>query len=100
MALDVATFLLGYPEFSDAPPSLIQAKLTDAIALGPPVVWGNADPSRDLVQQGVFLYAAHFLACSPFARDMKLVHDDGKTTLYSDRLATLKRLVASGARVL
>ena len=99
MAITVAEFLVGYPEFGDAPTTLIQAKLDEATQLVYTPIWGNTDPTRDLVQQGTFLYCAHFLALSPYARHMKLVHDDGKTTLYSARLETLKRTVASGLRV-
>ena len=100
MAITVADFLVGYPEFVDAPTTLIQAKIDDAKQLVYAPVWSNTDPTRDLMQQATFLYAAHFLAMSPYARSMKLVHEDGKTTLYSERLATLKRMVTSGMRVL
>lgn len=101
MAVDLtpAAFLTSYPEFSDAPLSLLQAKLNEATTLIQGPVWNNGDPARDLTQQATFLQAAHFLALSPYAAHMGLVKTDG-FTLYSARLQHLKRIVTSGFRVL
>lgn len=126
MGLDVPTFLLGYPEFQDAPPTLIQAKLNEAILMVPQSVWSGGVPTPigpdtpstitspdfnrapagngtsgggDLTQMATFLYCAHFLALSPYARKMALVDKDGKSTHYSSRLETLKRTVTAGFRL-
>src|SRR5262249_53490766 len=98
MAIDVATFKATYPEFIDAPDNLVQAKLTEAISMVPPAIWGPVGSQQDLVQQGTFLYCAKFLAESPYARDMRLVRDD-YTTAYDTRLNQLKHIVTSGFRV-
>jgi hypothetical protein len=97
--IDVPTFLAGFPEFVDAPVSLINAKLAEAKTHVQGPVWAGGGPSRDFTQQATFLYAAHFLALSPYARSMALVKTDG-STLYSQRIADIKRAVTSGFRVL
>lgn len=92
MAIDVATFLAAFPEFKDAPPDLVGAKLAYALQLTPTVPWGN------LQEQGAFHYCARMLALSPYARKMGLVNKEGKTN-YDDEITRLKRMVTSGFRV-
>lgn len=91
--IDVATFRAGYPEFKDAPDSLVTAKLEEATILVPIGVWGA------LQQQAAFLYCARFLSLSPFGRHMSLAKEDG-STLYDERLDRLRFTVTSGFRVL
>lgn len=80
MPLTLAEFVDRFPEFADAPPGLVQAKLDEADRRTPPRVWGVA-PARDA--QGYL--AAHLLAISPFGRDARLVSDDGATTYGTER---------------
>lgn len=93
--ITVSNFLVEYPEFKDAPISLVQAKLQDALILTPCQVWS----AGLLRKQGTFLHCARLLALSPFARHMKLVNKDG-STLYDSQLLKLKQTVTSGFRVL
>lgn len=99
MAINLATFKARYPEFLNAPDTLIAACMSEAVTMCPVSVWGaGGDSPRDLTQQGVFLYTAQFLSESPFARHMNLVADGASP--YKARIDTLKRIVASGHRVL
>ena len=106
MAIDLPTFRALYPEFAQAPDTLVQGKLNEATQLVPAFVWNcNNDPTRDLTQQATFLYCAHFLYESPFARHMASTDtEDGAghrpTSPYLKRLRTLQRIVTSGYRVL
>lgn len=93
MALDVPSFLRAFPEFQDAPPPLVAAKLAYGMQLTPARIWGN------LTEQGAFLYTARFLALSPYGRKIGLVRKDGKTN-YDEDLTRCKRMVTSGYRVL
>ena len=99
MAIDVPTFVATYPEFADAPPTLIAAKLAEAVTMVPDASWGGAGASNSLTQQGTFLYCAQFLALSPYARHMNLADTNGKTP-YDDRISMLRRIVSSGYRSL
>lgn len=100
MAITTADFKAGYPEFFDAPDSLVAVKLAEAQQLVPSSIWNaGGDPTRDLTQQAVFLYTAQFLSESPYARKMNLVDDKGGSP-YKARLDTLRRIVSSGNRVL
>lgn len=71
-----------YPEFSNAPEALAQAKVDRALSLTDEAVYG------DQFAHAVLLRAADMLARSPFARSMQLVSKDG-STLYSLELARL-----------
>ena len=106
MAINTTDFLASYPEFHDAPLSLVAAKLAEAVRLVPAnqSIWNaNGDPTRDLTEDATFLYCAHFLALSPYARHMALIDEKQSPsggTLYWQRLQMLKRTVTSGFRVL
>lgn len=93
MAIDVQTFKAAFPEFIDAPNSLVQSQLDYAVTRVPEAVWSAA-----LKEEGTFLYCAQFLALSPYARNMGLVNDKGVTN-YDERLYHLKLTVTSGFRV-
>lgn len=92
MAIDVATFKAAFPEFLDAPDSLVQAQLNYAITRVPSAVWSDA-----LQEEATFLYCARFLALAPFARNLGLVNEAGVTN-YDGRLNQLKYCVTSGFR--
>ena len=101
MAVTAASFIVTYPEFSDAPVALVEAKLAEAVTMCPDRVWG------DLTDQGVGLYTAQYLYDSPFARHMARI-DQGNdrqgvrsdASPYIDRLRRLVQQVASGYRAL
>lgn len=83
MAIPSTTDLRAeYPEFSNAPEALVQAKIDRAVVLTDEGVYdahyGHA----------ILLRAADMLARSPFARQMQLVSKDGSTP-YSQELDTL-----------
>lgn len=71
-----------YPEFTNAPETLAQAKIDRALQLTDEAVYG------DQFALAVLLRAADMLARSPFARQMQLVSKDGSTP-YSVELDTL-----------
>lgn len=98
MAIDVTTFLIEFPEFQDAPPALLSATLTRAIALTPDVVWGGDGAKESLTEQGTLVRMAWLLAQSPFARKMAMAKDANGNP-YTQRLDELKRMVTSGNRV-
>ncbi len=85
----VAEFLLEYPTFTNAPTTLIQAKLNDAVSRTNLAVWG------DKYTQGVMLRTADLLAKTPEGRRMRLVQADGKS-IWDDDLRSLVRLVSVG----
>ncbi len=95
MAIDVPSFKAAFPEFAQAPDSLVQAQLNYAIARVDPNVWGT------LAEEGTFVHCARFLALSPYARKMGLVDaKDGGQTPYDKRLTQLLRSVTAGYRAL
>lgn len=90
-----AQFLSEYPEFSEerAPDDLISAKLAQANARTPSVIWlTNTD-------QGVGLLAAHLISTSPWGQQARLAAADGSTT-YSRERERLERLIGAGGAVL
>lgn len=68
-----AAFKAEYPEFEDAPDALVEAKLNQAGLELDATIWGVRAATA------VSLLGAHKLACSPFARAMKLVLKTGDT---------------------
>jgi len=92
MAIDAATFLTLFPEFKDAGTVLITAKLTQAQQYTPLCPWGKWQ------QEGTFLYAARFLALTPWGRKMNLANAAGQTNYDAD-LRRVQLIVSSGARV-
>ena len=100
MAVTVATFREGYPEFADCPDSLVQFKLDEAAATTwQPVFDSTPEAGRHLYEQITYLYCAKYLALSPYARKMALVDDKG-ATLYDQRIRQLTLTATSGFRVL
>jgi len=94
MPVLAADFTTGgrFPEFSGAPESLVLACIAEAESRTPADVWGE---KRD---QGVQFLAAHLLAMSPNAKDMRLKADPSQTIYLMER-KRLARTVASGWRV-
>lgn len=78
-----------YPEFSQAPAGLLQAKLDEAAARTNAAVWG------DKYAQGVLLRAADLLAKTPQGRRLRLVSANGRSIYWED-LRTMVRAVAVG----
>ncbi len=93
MAVTVASFKVGYPEFLPAGDTLIANKLAAAVLQVDADVWG---PKTDL---GVELTAAHLLAIAPFGQSARLALKDG-STIYERRLTEMMAQVTSGYRAL
>jgi hypothetical protein len=72
VSLTSDAFLEKHPEFATGG-SLIQSAIDDAKLRLNAQAWGN---KYDLA---VEMLAAHTLACSPFARTLRLVDDKGET---------------------
>lgn len=81
-----------FPEFSGAPEALVLRCIAEAESRTPSVVWGE---KRD---QGVGLLAAHLLAMSPNAKDMRLKGDPSMSIYLAER-KRIARTVVSGWRV-
>jgi|JI102314A2RNA_FD_contig_121_103807_length_4112_multi_2_in_0_out_0_5 hypothetical protein len=95
MTITVAEFLEEFAEFDPGDSStdaLVQAKLNAAYLRTPADIWG------DLVDEGAKYLAAHLIATSPFARDLKLVQKTGETS-YGVERAKLEGIVACGPRI-
>lgn len=92
MTLSRAEFLARFPEFSGGDTDLIDARMAEAYRRTPEAIWG------DLRDDGASYLAAHLLALSPFAQELKLVGTD-RRTLYGDERKALEGIVASGFRV-
>jgi len=91
---DRATFLVSFPEFSDAPTALVDSRLAQATARTDADVWG-----AERVDDGIYWLTAHLLAISPLARDMKnCCLPNGETTYLAER-QRMARAVASGFRL-
>jgi hypothetical protein len=92
VTLSSAQFLERFPEFDRASPDLIAARLAEAYRRTPDRIWG------DLADDGAGYLAAHLLALSPFAAELKLVGKE-RTTIYGDERGRLERIVSAGFRV-
>lgn len=74
MALDAASFLVRFPEFSNVDTTQIEARIADAAAKVNSTVWG------DELDHGQALWAAHLLSLSPAGQQARLVGDTTQTT--------------------
>jgi hypothetical protein len=92
LAWTVTTFRGRFGEFTNAPTAVVQAAIDEAYRRTPSNVWGG------IQDDGAGYLAAHLLALSPRARDMKLANEKGET-IYGTERRRLARIVASGARV-
>jgi len=84
-------FVVAFPEYADAPQSLMLSKLDLAKDRTPADIWGT------LYVQGVLYLWAHLLAQSPQSEAMKL--DGGTSTIYKQERDRMAQSVASGYRV-
>lgn len=91
--VSAATFIVNYPEFTNAPPALITNELTNAYNKTSATVWGV------YIDEGAQLRACRSLALSPFGRGMALVSKDG-STVYDERLNDLIEIIAAGGSLL
>lgn len=95
MTVSVAAFLAEFAEFDPEDGSanvLVQAKLDAAYLRTNAAVWG------DMRDEGAKYLAAHLLALSPYARQLKLVSSNGETSYLMQRRA-MEMAVVSGYRV-
>lgn len=90
MAVTSQTFLASYPEFANAPATLIAAKLAEATQRTSPVL-------GDTFTYAVMLRAAILLWYSPLAREMRIAD---KTTgpRWEKELHSIQRVAAFGYR--
>jgi hypothetical protein len=87
-----AAFVEEFEEFTNTSDAVIDAKLAEAYRRTPERVWG------DLTDDGAKYLAAHLVAQSPYARELKLVDKDGQTR-YGQQRDHLALVVSSGFRV-
>ncbi len=95
MTITVAQFLAEFAEFDPEDGSadaLVQAKLDAAYLRTPADIWDT------LVDEGAKYLAAHLLATSPFARELRLVQKTGETS-YGIERRKLEGIVAAGPRL-
>ena len=90
MALDLKTWRSQYPEFKDAPNTVVVQILAQAALRTPANIWG------DLEDEGHGLLTAHMMAMRPEGRDMRLEVDGMPSSIYWPERRRLGRLVASG----
>ncbi len=99
MAVDFSTFVEGFPEFGEAPVSLVNAKLAEARLQVDAEVFG------DKTDLAVTYLAAHLLSMSSFGQHSRLVPPNSKATredaltTYEREFRRLVRSVTSGFRV-
>jgi len=94
MTVTAASLIAEFPEFDldGSNTAIIQAKIDAATLRTDATVWGTM---RD---EGIKYLAAHLLALSPFARELKLANDNGET-IYGKMRRDMEMVVASGFRV-
>lgn len=92
MPVSAADFVARFPEFTGAGTPLVERCIAEAERRTSDVVWG------DLRDDGVRYLAAHLLACSPNAKDMRIKSDPTDSIYRAERMR-LERIVASGYRV-
>ena len=99
MAVDAASFIIDFPEFSETDTALIDAKIADAVGRVSAETWA------DLTDQGVKYLAAHLIAMSPLGEqsrlELKAGPDAGKsTTEYFLEYDRILRSVTMGCRTI
>jgi hypothetical protein len=92
MALELAAFLVLFPEFGEVDDSLVEGKLAEALRSIDADVWG------DFADDGQGYLAAHLLALSPMGNAAKLVDGKKNTTTYEGHLRRLQLQVTAGIR--
>jgi len=93
MAVTVADLRREFPEFTPAPDAVLEAAIAAGYVAHDAQVWGS---HLDL---GVMLYACDRLARSPYARDLRLQMQDGRS-VYQTELERLRGQVGAAWRVL
>lgn len=78
MAVTARQFVLEFPEFADAPESLIEAKLAAAKRRINSDVWGT------LEDDGVRYLTAHLLSVHPAGESARKARRDGETEYYHE----------------
>lgn len=91
MAVDRTSLITRFPAFADAPTTLVDLCIAEAVSRTDAGVWG------DRVDQGVNWLAAHLIAINPeYNGGGKCACDsDGATTFLKER-RRLARVVAGG----
>lgn len=91
--LDTSGFLARFPEFEEANPVLIDAKLTEAAH------YFDEDLYGDLYPEAVGYLAAHLLSLSPFGTNARLDKTSDMTS-YRANLDRLAALIPAGPLVI
>lgn len=95
MAVSAAQLAERHPELADAPSTLVEAKLAEALRRIDTAVWG------DLADDGQAALAAHLIAMSPFGTNAQLRAGAGanQTSIYFSTYEDLRRQVGTAHRV-
>lgn len=91
--MDYSTFIIQFPEFINAPESLVNALLAAAALEIDVNIWQAKAP------QGVAYLAAHKLALSTYGQNVRLASKDGKTTYFTAYSDLRKQVTSGGFRV-
>lgn len=86
----LSEFRTVYPEFANAPDSVIDAYLTSATNLTPAEFWGD---QQDL---GIGLLVAHWLSIKPTGKHARLSSSTAESTYGAERLRLAMDLPARG----
>jgi len=93
LAVTYATFLVRFPEFAQAPQTLVEASLADAELMVDRDVYGaKAD-------MAVGFYAAHLVATNPLGEMARLDKKSDRTT-YLVHFERVRRSIGTGFRVI
>ena len=82
-----------FPEFTNAPDSLLQATIDGVTPEFDPKVWGA------YLQEGMYWLVAHKLTLSPFGQQARISSKVGNTTTYQQEYMRLLSVVATGVLV-
>jgi hypothetical protein len=91
--VDLRHFRARFPEFNQAPDSLVQATLDGCSVEFAPTIWGNK------LDEGHGYLTAHKLSLSPFGQQARLAEGKRGETTYFLEYQRLVRTVAHGFRV-
>lgn len=93
MAVTTASLKTNFPEFTDVPDAIVQAKIDDSTAQH------NAETWADQLDIGIELYACHLLATTPHGGMARLINDTGQS-IYQENWLRMSRAVGRAWRVI
>jgi hypothetical protein len=93
MAVNAASLVVRYPEFTSTPTTLVDASIADAeLMIDRAYYRGKAD-------MAVTAYAAHLIAINPLG-EMARLDKKGEKTTYWLHYENIKRSLGAGCRVI